>query len=90
MNDSMLVYVLVVNIFTLFLMRIDKQKAIKQQFRIPERTFFLLSFLGGALGTYIGMQLFRHKTKHASFTVGIPVLIIWNAGAFIYLFVNMS
>lgn len=90
MNDSMLVYVLVVNIFTFFLMRIDKQKAIKQQFRIPERTFFLLSFLGGALGTYIGMQLFRHKTKHASFTVGIPVLIIWNAGAFIYLFVNMS
>ncbi|WP_232334496.1 DUF1294 domain-containing protein [Oceanobacillus sp. AG] len=90
MYDSMLVYVLVVNIFTLFLMRIDKQKAIKQQFRIPERTFFLLSFLGGALGTYIGMQLFRHKTKHASFTVGIPVLIIWNAGAFIYLFVNMS
>lgn len=90
MYDSMLVYVLVVNIFTFFLMRIDKQKAIKQQFRIPERTFFLLSFLGGALGTYIGMQLFRHKTKHASFTVGIPVLIIWNAGAFIYLFVNMS
>lgn len=61
MYDSMLVYVLVVNIFTFFLMRIDKQKAIKQQFRIPERTFFLLSFLGGALGTYIGMQLFRHK-----------------------------
>ncbi|MEI3596502.1 MULTISPECIES: DUF1294 domain-containing protein [unclassified Oceanobacillus] len=90
MYDSMLVYVLVVNIFTFFLMRIDKQKAIKQQFRIPERTFFLLSFLGGALGTYIGMQLFRHKTKHASFAVGIPVLIIWNAGAFIYLFVNMS
>ena len=71
-------------------MRIDKQKAIKEQFRIPERTFFLLSFLGGALGTYIGMQLFRHKTKHTSFTIGIPVLIIWNIIAFIYLFSNMS
>ena len=90
MYDSVLVYILVVNIFTLFLMRIDKQKAIREQFRIPERTFFLLSFLGGALGTYAGMQLFRHKTKHTSFTVGIPVLIIWNAAAFIYLFSSMS
>lgn len=90
MYDSMLAYVLAVNILTLFLMRVDKQKALRKQFRIPERTFFLLSFLGGALGTYIGMKLFRHKTKHRLFTVGIPVLIIWNAGAFFYLFVNMS
>lgn len=90
MDNSILFYALAVNIFTLFLMRVDKQKAIKGQFRIPERTFFLLSFLGGAIGTYIGMQLFRHKTQHSKFTVGIPILIIWNALAFIYVLSNMA
>ena len=85
MNELLMPYILTVNVITLILMRIDKQKAIKKQFRIPERTFFLLSFLGGAIGTYIGMKTFRHKTKHRSFTIGIPILIIWNLAAFIYL-----
>ncbi|MCM3739896.1 DUF1294 domain-containing protein [Oceanobacillus luteolus] len=90
MNDSILLFVIAVNVFTLFLMRIDKQKAIKGQYRIPERTFFLLSFLGGAIGTFLGMKLFRHKTKHKRFTIGIPVLIIWNAFAFIYIISNVA
>lgn len=90
MGDSIVMYMLAVNVLTLFLMRMDKQKAIKEQFRIPERTFFLLSILGGALGTYIGMHLFRHKTEHRRFTIGIPILIIWNGFALIYLLANMS
>ncbi|MHA6252066.1 DUF1294 domain-containing protein [Oceanobacillus sp. CAU 1775] len=89
MENSLFAYIAVVNIITFYLMRIDKQKAIKNQFRIPERTFFLLSILGGAIGTYIGMKLFRHKTKHARFTVGIPILIVLNIGLFIYAFYNM-
>jgi uncharacterized membrane protein YsdA (DUF1294 family) len=75
---SIVIYLIGVNLFTVLLMRIDKQKAIKQQFRIPERTFWALSILGGALGTYIGMKWFRHKTKHASFVIGMPVLIIFH------------
>lgn len=90
MNESIIVYIIVVNIFTIILMRIDKQKAVKSQFRIPERTFFLLSILGGAVGTYIGMKVYRHKTKHGKFTIGIPILIIWNLVAFVYVLLNMS
>jgi uncharacterized membrane protein YsdA (DUF1294 family) len=90
MNESWIVYFLVVNLFTLFLMRVDKQKARKEQFRIPERTFFLLSILGGAFGTYLGMHLFRHKTKHKRFKIGIPLLIIWNIVGWIYLFIVVS
>ena len=84
MNELIMPYILTVNVITFILMRIDKQKAIKKQFRIPERTFFMLSFLGGAIGTYIGMKAFRHKTKHRGFTIGIPLLILWNLAAFIY------
>lgn len=90
MNESIIAYIIVVNIFTIILMRIDKQKAVKNQFRIPERTFFLLSILGGAVGTYIGMKVYRHKTKHRKFTIGIPILIIWNLAAFVYVLLNMS
>ena len=86
MDGSILAYIAAVNLLTLFLMRVDKQKAMKKQFRIPERTFFLLSLLGGATGTYVGMKTFRHKTKHGKFTVGIPVLIVLNLAAFIYAF----
>ena len=89
MENSLFAYIAVVNIITFYLMRVDKQKAIKNQFRIPERTFFLLSILGGALGTYIGMKIFRHKTKHASFTIGMPILILLNLGLFIYVFYNL-
>ena len=90
MNESIVVYIIVVNAMTFLLMGIDKQKARKHQFRIPERTFFLLSFFGGAVGALFGMRAFRHKTKHVRFTVGIPVLIVWNFILFSYLFVGLS
>lgn len=89
MENSLFAYIAVVNIITFYLMRVDKQKAIKNQFRIPERTYFLLSILGGAIGTYIGMKIFRHKTKHASFAIGMPILILLNLGLFIYAFYNL-
>ena len=90
MVNSLLAYITVVNLLTIFLMRVDKQKAMNNQYRLPERTFFLLSLLGGAIGTYIGMKLFRHKTKHAKFTVGIPFLILVNIAMFIYGFMNLA
>lgn len=85
MNESFFIYILAVNLITFLIMRIDKVKAMKGQYRIPERTFFLLSLLGGATGTYIGMKVFRHKTRHRSFTIGIPFLILLNIAAVIYL-----
>ncbi|WP_085991728.1 DUF1294 domain-containing protein [Oceanobacillus senegalensis] len=78
-------YVLGVNLVGLLLMRVDKQKAIKKKYRIPERTFWLIALLGGAMGTYIGMRMFRHKTKHTSFVVGMPIIILINIIFFYYL-----
>lgn len=59
-------------------MYIDKNKAKKGSYRISEKAIFITALLLGAVGVYIGMYKFRHKTKHTSFTVGIPLCIIIN------------
>lgn len=57
---------------------IDKARAKRRQWRIPERVLFTVSVVGGGLGALIGMALFRHKTKHISFRIGIPACLILN------------
>lgn len=57
-------------------MGVDKKKAQKEAWRIPEKTFFIISAVGGSLGTWIGMYVFRHKTKHWYFVVFIPLILI--------------
>ena len=69
------------NIVTFFLFGLDKARAKRQKFRIPERTLFLLSILGGSLGALAGMQLWRHKTQHNSFRIGIPAILLLQAAA---------
>ncbi|GGP13358.1 DUF1294 domain-containing protein [Oceanobacillus neutriphilus] len=81
--SSWFIYLLVANVIGFYLMFKDKQKAKQHAYRIPERTFWLLAILGGSIGLYIGMQTFRHKTKHKSFTIGIPIFIIVNVISFI-------
>jgi len=54
----------------------DKQKAKKGLWRIPEKTLFLISILGGSLGAILGMYIFRHKTKHWKFVIGMPLILI--------------
>jgi uncharacterized membrane protein YsdA (DUF1294 family) len=58
------------------LMGMDKRKAKKHQYRISEMTLWLVAFFGGAVGAYLGMQCFRHKTKHLTFRIGFPALAI--------------
>lgn len=60
------------------MMYFDKQKAKKGKYRISEKTLFLAALLLGAVGAYIGMYKFRHKTKHNLFTIGMPVMILIN------------
>lgn len=62
----------------------DKRCAIKDKWRVPEKVLIGLAFLGGSVGAYLGMTVFRHKTKHAKFTVLVPlfllihiVLVVW-------------
>jgi uncharacterized membrane protein YsdA (DUF1294 family) len=71
-----LVYLALVNILAFLLMGLDKYKAKKGAWRIPERTLFLSALIGGSLGANLGMQLFRHKTKHRSFIIGMPAILI--------------
>ena len=68
-------YLAIINAAGLILMLVDKHKARKNRWRIPERTLLTVAAIGGSLGSYIGMQLFRHKTKHAAFSIGIPVIL---------------
>ncbi len=80
-------YLLIVNIVAFFLMGIDKKKAQTGAWRIPEKTLFLSAILGGGVGAIAGMQLFRHKTRHRSFVMGMPlILLAWVIllAAFIY------
>ena len=80
-------YLLLMNIVGLYVMYSDKRRAIKQRFRIPERMLFIVSLLGGSIGTWAGMYLFRHKTKHWYFVVGMPLILLCQcAGAVYYLF----
>lgn len=69
------IYYIVLNAYGGLLIRMDKQRAIKGKWRIPEKKYFRLALLGGGVGVYLGMKLFKHKTRHNSFKWGIPTLI---------------
>lgn len=69
-------YVLVMSIIGFLSMYIDKRKAIKHQWRIPEKTLFIIALLGGSIGSNLGMTICRHKTKHWYFVIGMPVILI--------------
>lgn len=69
-------YLLAINIIAFTSMWIDKQKAKHNKWRIKERTLFLQALFGGSIGAMSGMYLFRHKTKHRSFVIGMPMILI--------------
>ncbi|MUT67043.1 DUF1294 domain-containing protein [Paenibacillus sp. NEAU-GSW1] len=81
----LIIYLIVVNIAAFGLMGSDKQAARRNRRRVPEKRLFTAAAIGGAVGAWIGMRYFRHKTKHASFTIGIPLLVVWNAVAIYFL-----
>ena len=70
------IYLILINICGLAAMGIDKSKARRSAWRIPEKTLFLISIIGGSLGTLMGMYIFRHKTKHWYFVVFMPVILL--------------
>jgi len=78
MNSISLIagYFIVINILGFALMGIDKQKAQHGAFRISEATLFAIAFMGGSLGSILGMTLFRHKTKHWYFKFGMPIILV--------------
>ena len=72
-------YLRVINLEGFALMGIDKSRARRGRRRIAEATLFIVAALGGSLGVLCGMYAFRHKTLHTSFTVGIPLLLFFQA-----------
>jgi len=68
-------YLVILNVVGLFSMWLDKRKAIQHKWRIKEATLLTIALLGGSIGSWIGMRVFRHKTKHMSFLLGIPVIL---------------
>ena len=73
--ELLFVYLLIINALGFILMLADKYKAKKNLWRIPEATLFSAALLGGSIGVLCGMYTVRHKTRHTSFTLGIPVII---------------
>jgi uncharacterized membrane protein YsdA (DUF1294 family) len=83
-----LVVFIVMNVIGLFIMGEDKKRAKRHQYRISERTLWLVALFGGAIGATAGMQMYRHKTKHASFKIGFPVLALLELILLIKFFTN--
>lgn len=74
--NVILVVVAAINVVTFFAYGIDKFKARHDKWRIPEATLLWFAFFGGALGAFLGMRVFHHKTQHKKFTVLVPLLLV--------------
>lgn len=77
---TLIIYLVVVNVIGFALMGMDKWKAKKQAFRIPEATLFTIAIIGGSIGCILGMFTFHHKTRHWYFLYGMPAILILQIG----------
>lgn len=73
---NVFIFIFLINLAGFLSMLIDKQKARKNSWRIREKTLFLLAIMGGSIGSLAGMYIFRHKTRHWYFVIGMPLILI--------------
>lgn len=78
-------YILAINTITFVIFGIDKYKAKKKKWRIPESRLLLLAAIGGCIGALLGMIIWRHKTLHKKFKYGVPTILILQIAIIIYL-----
>ncbi|MCX7773707.1 MAG: DUF1294 domain-containing protein [Clostridia bacterium] len=76
METWLIIYLVAINLIAFIICLLDKIKAVRHKWRIPEKTLFLLAAIGGSVGLFLSMRIFRHKTKHLSFVLGIPAIIL--------------
>lgn len=79
MRTGIMIWFVFINLVAYIVMSDDKRRSRQRKERVPEKTLFLLAAIGGSLGTLLAMNIKRHKTKHASFRIGIPLLLLLNA-----------
>jgi len=79
----MIYYLITINIITFIIYGIDKYKSIKHKYRISENTLIILALIGGALGAFLGMISFHHKTKKKKFIIIPIIMLIW-----VYILIN--
>ena len=84
---NLIIYVIAINIIAFLAMFIDKRKAEKGKWRIPEKTIFIVTAIGGGIGTISGMYAFRHKTQKFQFVIGLPAITILEIIGIIYYFI---
>lgn len=82
-----LIYLLAINVFAFFLYGIDKWKAKRSKWRIPEMTLLSIAVIGGSVGAWIGMKVWHHKTMHKKFKYGLPLILLAQI-ALIYLIIQ--
>ena len=90
MKELLLLYLLIINAVAFLLMLVDKYKARKNLWRIPEATLITSALLGGSIGALAGMYTVRHKTKHLKFTLGIPLILAAQIGISLFLILKLA
>ena len=88
--DILIYYLLIINALAFLLMLADKRKAVKKAWRVPEATLLGIAAIGGSLGAILGMRLFRHKTLHLKFSVGLPLMLAVHILLLILLYVQTA
>lgn len=78
-------YIILINVIAFIVYGVDKWKARKGKWRISEASLLFLAFIGGSIGAYVGMQVWRHKTKHLKFTLGVPLILLLQILLLIYI-----
>ena len=86
--SNIIIYFIIMNVIGFLVMYIDKRKAKNGSWRIPEKTLFMVSLLGGSIGTIAGMYVFRHKTQKPKFVIGFPTIIILQVIIIIYIIIK--
>lgn len=84
--SPVLIFLIVLNVVTFFLYGIDKLKAKRSKWRVPEATLLLFAVLGGSVGAWLGMKIWHHKTLHKKFKYGLPLIILIHIAAVIVYF----
>ena len=85
--NNIIIYFVIINVLGFLAMGIDKWKAKRGHWRIPENSLFMFTILGGGIGTIAGIYVFRHKTQKLKFTIGMPVILGLEIALIVYLFI---